>query len=157
MSEWLFVIGFILFGLGLVVIEIIFVPGTTVIGILGFLIAAYGVFESFISFGSGTGITTLVITVVSGIALLILAFKSNMWEKFALKGTISSKVKSGDHEILNIGQKGITISTIKPFGKAIFFDKEFEVTSQGNYIAEDTRVRILKLEGNKIYVEPITD
>ncbi|MFT6941450.1 MAG: membrane-bound ClpP family serine protease, partial [Cyclobacteriaceae bacterium] len=52
--DWIIVISLIVFGLGLIIVEVIFVPGTTVVGIAGLIIGTYGVYEAYSSFGTTT-------------------------------------------------------------------------------------------------------
>src|SRR5438045_1136748 len=59
MAEWLTVISLIFFGLALLVVEIIFVPGTTLVGVIGFVFLLIGVGMSFKYFGSEAGWVTV--------------------------------------------------------------------------------------------------
>lgn len=153
--DWLFVIGFILFGITLIVIEIIFVPGTTVVGIGGILSAAYGIYLSFSNFGPITGTITLIITAVVCISALIYSLKSNAWDRFSLKNTMQGKVNEEFAQKLEVGDEGESASSIKPIGKAIFNDKVIEVRSLGGWIGEKEKIKIIKIDQNRIFVEPL--
>jgi membrane-bound ClpP family serine protease len=59
MFEWITVISLILFGLTLIVAEIIFVPGTTLVGVLGFIFLIIGIGLSFHYFGKDIGLIHL--------------------------------------------------------------------------------------------------
>jgi len=85
----------------------------------------------------------------------VYSFKSNAWKKFALDDKIESKVNESLTNQLNMNDEGTTISSLKPIGKADFADKEYEVTTLGQFVEENTLVRIIKIERNKIIVEPI--
>lgn len=155
MTQWITIIGLILIGLGLIVIEIILVPGTTVVGILGFIASIVGVWLSFEYFDAQTGYLVLAGTaVVFGISLY-LGFKSEAWKRFTLKGSIDSKVNEGLLDKLTTGDTGKSLSVLKPIGKAEFGDDEYEVRSYGSYIEEGTEIQIEKIESNTIYVKPI--
>ena len=54
---------------------------------------------------------------------------------------------------LSIGDVGESVSALKPIGKAMFDDKEFEVTSLGGWIDEHQKIKIIKLDNHKILVE----
>ena len=58
MVEWLTVSSLILLGLSLIVAEIIFVPGITVVGLIGFACMVVGIGLSFRYFGNNTGWAT---------------------------------------------------------------------------------------------------
>ncbi|MBK8290376.1 MAG: hypothetical protein IPK96_04850 [Flammeovirgaceae bacterium] len=155
MIEWITVISLILFGLFLIVAEIIFVPGTTIVGILGFLFLLVGVGLSFNYFGSETGwITVGVSAAVSGL-ILYYSFKTNVWGRFSLKSSIDSKVNEGDLDTLTVGMEGQTTSALRPIGKANLGDKIYEVKTLGDYLDTGSRIRILKIISNQIIVEPI--
>lgn len=155
MVEWITVISLILFGLFLIVAEIIFVPGTTIVGILGFLFLLVGVGLSFNYFGSETGwITVGVSAAVSGL-ILYYSFKTNVWGRFSLKSSIDSKVNEGDLDTLTVGMEGQTTSALRPIGKANLGDKIYEVKTLGDYLDTGSRIRILKIISNQIIVEPI--
>ena len=50
---------------------------------------------------------------------------------------------------------GVTVSSVKPIGKAEFNNKQLEVRSEGNYIEENQPVRVIKIDNKRIFVEPI--
>ncbi|MEM9329442.1 MAG: NfeD family protein [Bacteroidota bacterium] len=154
--ELVIIIGFLLLGLFLLIVEIVFVPGTTVVGIGGVACCAYGIYLSFVNFGSTAGTITIIISAVVYVATLVISFKVNSWERFSLKGVMNSKVNEDFKLDLNIGDTGASVSSLKPMGKANFQDKEVEVTSLGGFIDEKLPIRIIKIENNKVYVEPIS-
>ena len=154
--EWITVILLIILGLGFIVAEIIFVPGTTFLGLLGVIFIVAGIIISYTNFGTGTGTVVMLVTFVLGLVLLVYGFKSGAWSKFALKGTIDGKVNEAEKSGLQIGEEGITISTLRPIGKAEFRDTVYEVSTLGNYLEPGTQVRIIQIKQNKIIVEPIT-
>ena len=151
--DWLIISLLILLGIGLIVIEIIFVPGTTVVGFLGFGLGGYGIYLGYDYFGNTTGHIVLGTSVLLTFVSIFYSFKSEAWKKFANKSVIYSKVNEGLTKNLNEGDLGETTSSLRPIGKGIFNDKEYEVTSRGNFIAEKQAIRIFKIENNKIIVE----
>lgn len=153
--EWLNVLLLIGLGIVLIVLEIIFVPGTTVVGILGFIFGGAGIFFSYKYFGTTTGTIVLVAAVLSGFAAIFYSFKSRAWERFSLREEHHSKYNDGVKKEVRVDDLGETLSSLKPFGKAIFNDQIVEVKSNGSYIQEKQSVRITKIESNKIIVEPI--
>lgn len=155
MVEWLAVILLIFFGLGFIIAEIIFVPGTTLLGLFGLIFTITGIVISYVSFGSDVGTPVLIISVLFGLGITIYSLKSGVWDKFALKGAINSRVNEGEKEELQVGEEGITISSLRPIGKGEFKDKIYEVTTLGNYLTADTKIRIVSIKNNKIIVEPI--
>lgn len=153
--EWMIVIGFILGGLLLILIEIFFVPGTTVVGVAGFLLAGYGVYLSYDYFDNTTGNWILAGSVVVTLFLIRVAFKSESWDRFSLHDSLTGKVNDDYRHEWLVGEEGESVSSLRPVGKAIFQDKEIEVRTNGDYIRENQPIRIIKIIDNKIYVEPI--
>src|SRR3954463_13998889 len=116
--EWFVVLSLIAMGLVLMVVEIIFVPGTTVVGFLGFGLIIFGIILSFNYFGDSTGWIVFGGTAVASAILFIWTFRSKPWRLFSLKTTIQSKVNEHLFDDLNPGEEGITTSALRPVGKA---------------------------------------
>src|SRR5262249_29783941 len=153
--EWLTVSSLIVIGLAILIIEIIFVPGTTIVGLIGFVLMVIGVGLSFKYFGPTVGwMTTSGTTVLSG-SIIYLAFKANVWGLFSLKSTIDSKVNEGETSELKEGAEGTTVSALRPVGKAELGSKIYEVKTLGAYLEPGTRIRIMNIQANQIVVEPL--
>ncbi len=156
MIEWLIVLSLILFGLTLVVAEIIFVPGTTIVGVVGFVFLVLGDGLSFKYFGSGIGwATTGGSAVISGMTLYF-AFKANVWGHFSLKSTSTSKVNEEILSGVTIGEEGVTVSALRPSGKAELDKKTYEVRTLGNYVETGIKIRVKQILAHQIIVEPLS-
>jgi len=155
MIDWVTIIALILMGIVFIIVEIIFIPGTTVVGILGFIVGLYGVYDSYVKFGTTTGHIVLVSSTVIAFIAIFISFKSEAWKRFANTKSIDVKVNEGLTQNLKAGDTGVTASLLKPVGKALFEDQEYEVISLGNFIEEKINIEIIKIELNKIIVKPI--
>lgn len=153
--EWITVIAFLVVGIGLIVVEIIFVPGTTIVGILGAGLAVVGIILSFNLFGRSTGWITFGVSGAVATGLIYWSLRSKAWARFSLKDTIDSRVNEGAFAHLQTGQEGVTVSTLRPVGKADFNGKMHEVTTPGNYVESGKKIRIIKISSNQILVEPV--
>ena len=156
MMEWMIVISLVAFGLFLLVAEIIFIPGTTLVGLLGFVFLAVGNGLSFKYFGSSVGWITLGFSAVASFVALYFSFNSKMWSRFSLKLTNHTKVNAGLLKGIEVGQEGITVSALRPIGKAELGSQQFEVKTQGEYLNSGTKIKIVKIELNQITVVPTT-
>jgi membrane-bound ClpP family serine protease len=152
--DWLPITAFVLVGIFLLIVEIIFVPGTTVVGILGFLSMGYGIFQSYSTYGNTVGTFTLIGSLLATLLLFYLSFKNRSWERFSLKTSIKSRVNE-DERSLEVGMKGMTLSSLKPVGKALFEEDEMEVRSNGGFVEENVEIEVLRIEGKKIFVQPV--
>lgn len=153
--DWLTVIGLLLFGTFLLVAEIIFVPGTTFVGILGFLFSVYAIYLGYDYFGPTGGTIILIIAMLLNVIALVIAFKGKSWERFSLKNTMKGKFNEDFKLDLQIGERGMSISSLKPVGKALFKNQEIEVRSNGGYINENVDIEIIRIESKKVFVQPV--
>ncbi|MEM7552184.1 MAG: NfeD family protein [Bacteroidota bacterium] len=155
MAEWFTVIALLLVGIGLIIVEIIFVPGTTFVGIIGLLVSAYAVYIGFDYFGTNTGYAILGGTLFLNTLAVVYALRSGAWERFSLKTSSNSRVNEGLQDNLKVGDEGQTISALRPMGKAEFNDKVFEVTTGSSFLDSGKRIKIVLVKNNRITVEPI--
>lgn len=156
MAEWITVISLVIFGLFLLVLELVFLPGTTVVGFVGLLSSGYGIFLGYDYFGSATGSIILGVSTVVALLAFYQSFRSGIWKKFALSQMISSKVNEDDEPLI-IGDVGRALSALRPFGTAQFGEQIREVQSLGLYIDKGSNVRIIQVAGPKVYVEKIEE
>jgi membrane-bound ClpP family serine protease len=155
MAEWSTVISLVVFGLVLVVAEVVFVPGTTLVGVIGFCFLVVGVGLSFKYFGSEVGWVMLGSTSVASGGLLYFSFTTNVWSRFSLKSSNKSKVNEGELDQLLVGMEGTTISALRPIGKAELNNQIVEVKTNGDYLDSGSRIRVIKIVSNQIIIEPI--
>ncbi len=154
MLEWLSVILLIVVALILIVAELIFVPGTTLVGLIGLACMVLGIYLSFDYFGSNVGWMVLGISSLSVFGSVVYGLRSGAWKKFALKGANKSKVNEDFPTNVEVGQVGKSLSTLRPVGKVEFGTDVVEVHSLGIYINSGEQVQIISLKDNKIFVEP---
>ena len=155
MADWITVLALISLGIIFIIVEILFVPGTTIVGILGILSTLFGVYLSFVYYGSTVGTWLAAGSGVLFIGAIYIAFKQKTWDRFSLKDTMQGKFNEGLTSQLQIAQRGKALSSLRPFGKAEFGGKEFEVRTFGDYLDSGTEVEIARINGNTIYVQPI--
>lgn len=153
--EMLIVIGLLGMGVFLIVAEVIFIPGTTIFGILGIICLIAGVIASFSYFGDTTGSIILTGSVLSIIGLIIWSLQSKTWEKFSLKGELKGRVNEGRNDNIKIDDEGIAVSYLRPSGKAEINDQVYEVHSLGGYIPAKSKIKVVEVGKNKIFVEQI--
>jgi membrane-bound ClpP family serine protease len=142
----------LLIGLILLMVEIIFIPGTTVVGIFGFLVSGSGLVFAFRNFEYSVALGITGIALAINFAAVWYGFSSGVWKKFSLKSTQSGGAFDGRTDGLEVGMKGLAVSDIKPYGKASFDNQWVEVKSESGFIEVNTPVTIIKIENNKISV-----
>lgn len=154
--DWVTVVLLIGIGLLLIVVELIFVPGTTVVGILGFILTAIGVWIGYAALGTTIGHIILAGTVLVGALAFVYSFRSESWSNFALKNQNRSHVNEDNPHLLEEGEIGKTVSALRPQGTALFAERHHEVQTQGEFVAPNKVIRIIRLHQNKIIVEEIS-
>src|SRR5690606_31189034 len=127
----------------------------TVIGLLGAIFMVVGLVFCFRNYGNEVGFYVLMGTLVTMLGAMVYSFRSGAWSRFSLKTAIESKVNEDHVAELKTGDEGMTVSTLRPNGKANFNDEQYEVKTVGAYVDAGTRVKIIEIRANEIIVEPI--
>lgn len=144
----------IAFGIFLVAIEIWFVPGG-IVGIIGALCIGFSVYMTFKNYGDTRGLIVLTGSILVLAAAIIYGFKTNLWDKIALNTTISGRAFEDSDTLVKVGDEGIALSALRPVGRGEFNDQVYEIRSFGEYINVGTKVKVVLIKENKIFVEPI--
>lgn len=146
---------FTLLACGLVLIGLeIFLPGG-VLGVLGAasLIGA-GVIGFFIFPPALAWLSVLIILILTGLAVFI-------WIKYLPQSPIgkilslSQRIteKDQDDTPWEPGMTGTALSELRPAGKALIENKRADViAADGAWVAHDSKIEIIRVEGNRIYV-----
>lgn len=143
----------IVIGLLIVLAEIFFVPGSTIVGVIGIVLILVGIVGAFY-LGRNTGFLVFGITLALVAILGYFGFKTNTWQRFAVKSAIDGKATE-DARRFQIGQSAITLTRCAPIGKARFEDGTIEeVYSSSDMIPENTPIHIHRIIDQKIIVKP---
>ena len=143
----------LLTGLVLLLVEILFIPGTTVVGILGFLVSLAGLAFAFMNFDYSLALWITGGALVLNFGAVWYGFSSGVWKKLSLKSTQKGGAFDGRLDGLAVGMAGVAVSDIKPFGKAEIQDDWYEVKSETGFIEVGSAVVISKIEHNNITVK----
>ncbi len=151
--EWAIIIGLIIAGMVLLVLEVLVIPGVGVVGFFGFAIIVYSLFRTFADHGTVAGIIATISTFFASILLIWFSLRSKTWKKISLETDIRARVNVVDTEEIHVGDKGITVGRIAPMGKAQINGKYYEVKSGGAFIDQEKEIIVSRIEGNQIYVK----
>jgi membrane-bound serine protease (ClpP class) len=140
--------------------ELHVVPGHGVPGLLGVVALVAAVFLAFglpFTFIAIEAISTSIILTAICFALLTRIFPQNAWmRRMALVDAQGPDyVASLDHSSLR-GMTGVAASYLRPAGVAQIDGKRVDVLTEGEFIAAGTPVRVTRVEGARIFVEPVT-
>jgi membrane-bound serine protease (ClpP class) len=167
--EW--VVVFIL-GLVLVGLELFMFPGTLVVGLAGALLILVALVMAMVdvypgmpalpSFGQLRLPLGQILVGLVGAAITVWLL-SRFLPKTAVYGHLVSQSASGVQSVADqaqkqaswVGQVGLTISPLRPGGKAQFGEVILDAMSQGDLIPKGARVRIISSSGPDVVVERV--
>lgn len=157
-----FVIVLAMLGLFGILYELHVVPGHAVPGILGSIALLASALLAFGPFGAAAffvAIQTVATAIVLTVILFYVATKAipeNAWiAKLTFAGVQGAEyVTSTDYSPLR-GRSGVATSYLRPAGVAVFDGRRVDVLTQGEFIPEGTPIRVTRVEGARIFVEPI--
>lgn len=172
--EWVLVF---VAGLALVAVELFVFPGTVILGMLGAVLMVGAVVMALVDLypNPGPGLPTLpafgnpfnyslqTILIAMGGSAVAVWILSRFLPKTAFYRTIVSHSASGvkteaieaeRHQSL-LGKEGVTVSVLRPGGKAQFGQEIVDVTSHCDFLAAGTRVRIVGFRGHDPLVEAV--
>src|SRR5262245_13729810 len=174
-AEWIIVF---LLGLALVVVEVFVYPGTVMLGLIGagLMLAAIimAMVDVYPSPGPGWKPTLpsldkfelpmqhLLFATIGGAIGIWLA--SRLLPKTTMYRAVVSQSASGikteaaleQQKKLRQGQTGVTLSALRPGGKAQFGNEILDVISQGEMVPKGTTVRIIGYSGAEALVEVVS-
>ena len=152
------------FGVCLLLLEAFVIPGFGIAGILGLGCIAFSIFFIFSqAYETGQAITTLSISVLVTVGLCIVAVnllpKTRTWHNFVLQTEMASE--SGFHSAARedfqqyLGQVGTALTTLRPSGTIRIGENRIDAVSVGDFINSEATIKVVQVEGAKIYVEEI--
>lgn len=161
--ETLLVPTLICLGIGiLLLIAEMFTPGFGIAGGLGllFLIAAI-VMQA----GNPTSMLFLAALILFILAIgVLIFFRLAMKGKFDKSKIILHESLEGDSTDLGesdmqayVGKKGMTLTPLRPAGKAVFGKTTLDVATGGEFLASGTTIEVAAVEGLRILVRAVTD
>ncbi len=152
--ELFIIISLLAIGWLLVFLEVFFVPGITVLGIIGGAMMLAGFYYSFSFYGNSGGWMTIGITSVFMITSIFIGFKAGLWNKLSLKQSLEdSRMNEFDEAKIKAGDMGIAVSRIALSGTARFNEVNYEVNSESDFINANTTIEIVRIENRKIIVQ----
>ncbi|MBS7301455.1 MAG: NfeD family protein [Clostridiales bacterium] len=157
--EWLIpIIICVLAGVILLIVEA-FMPGFGVPGISGIILLLAGVAMTWYEYGAMVGLgTTVAVLALVGVAISV-SLKSASSGRLSksdliLNDTETPPSENADMQLL-VGKEGVVKNTLRPVGTAEFDCGKLHVTSDGEYVSEGQKVRIVRVEGTQIFVNKI--
>ncbi len=148
-------------GVAGILVELHVLPGHGAPGILGAIalllavLLAFGVPFLFIAVET---VATAVVCTAIGFALAARIFPENLWFRRLVLATAQGPdyVAAPDYRAL-IGSTGVAETYLRPTGIARIGDHRVDVLTAGEFIPRGTPLRVVRVEGARIFVEPIRE
>ncbi|WP_235715354.1 NfeD family protein [Halalkalibacter wakoensis] len=151
----LFIIGFLL-----IMIEI-FIPGFGIFGLLGIGAIIGGMLLA--SFSTASMIIYIAIALVISAIAAIFIFKyfgnRGPMKKIVHRDSTSTEKGYITNETRKelVGQKGKTLTPLRPSGSAVFNEERLDVVSEGGYIGQGSVIEVVYTAGSRIVVREVKE
>jgi membrane-bound serine protease (ClpP class) len=159
-AEWA-LLAFVL-GIALLLVEVFVIPGFGIAGIAGVTLMIGSVFYVFrTAYELQTAIFWLSSSVIMTVALAMVAAyflpKTRMWNKLVLATEMEATRgyhSAGDEDFQSyLGQTGTALTPLRPAGAVRIGNKRIDALTAGDFIASESPIRVIEVEGSKIVVE----
>ena len=163
-AEWAFLL--FLIGVGLIALEIFVIPGFGVAGILGFTLMLGSIFFVFDkAYEFQTAVMWLSMSVILSAALIILAVwllpETQLFRRFALSTVMDADMgyhaSSPENFQDYIGKSGTALTPLRPSGTARIENKRVDVVTAGDFIPQNSDIKVIEVEGSKVFVEAVEE
>lgn len=149
---WLTIAMLLLFGLLFLAAEVVFIPGTTVVGVAGLVLLVIGIWLGYRDFGTPVGHYALLgVTLVAGLIVYVGLRPKNL-SRVALTSVNNASVNDVRRADMPPGTVGRTLSALRPAGTVLFGAERREAVTRGEFVASGSDVRVLAIEQNRIVV-----
>ncbi|MCG9128484.1 hypothetical protein JT359_12855 [Candidatus Poribacteria bacterium] len=150
-------------GLALIIVEVFVIPGFGIAGIIGLLLMFGSVFYVFFQSTDDVRIAlfwlsiSIILTSVLAIIATIFLPKSSPFNRIALSTVMSTDEGYHSAGALDfhsfLGKTGVALTPLRPAGTARIENKRLDVVTVGDFIPQNSPVKVMEVEGSKIAVE----
>lgn len=150
----------ILFFIGIILIIAEFFVPSGIIGIVGFVSIITSLYIASGDFVHMTIslLTSFAVAIIAAILLVkVFGKRMNIFKKLILRdstntesGYVSNKSRT---ELL--GLEGVALTSLRPSGTAVIVEERLDVVTEGGYITQGQKVKVVKVEGSRIVVREL--
>lgn len=155
-------------GLALLMIEIFYIPGFGLLGILGIILMIGSIFFGLIGDFPiisenqiSNALIQLAASLVASIVFLFILWKFlpgvTIWGRLILSTSENQTegfISNPDFTFL-VGKRGKALTLLRPAGIALIDNKRYDVISEGEFISKDEDIEVVEVVGSKIVVKKI--
>ena len=123
----------ILFGILLIVLEILALPGF-IVGLLGAVFVVMGIGWTWQVYGSDIGLLTGIITLaITGVSIWS-AFRTGFWQRFSLQEKLEGRMNEIDPTSVHVGDRGAAVSSLRPMGTVKVNGQKYQASTEGELV-----------------------
>lgn len=152
--DWLIIVGLIILGFILIILEVFALPGI-IVGIFGVISIIVAIVYSFIQFDANTGLLLLLGTIAFSVVFTYTLFKIGAWNRFILgsqqkrdEGFTSAKTENS-----LLGKVGTAQTNLRPAGSALIDGKKYDVLADGEFLQKGDSIVVTSVSGIKVTVK----
>lgn len=145
------VITFIVLGIVFFVLEIFFLPGVSIGGIVGTLFTGAGIWYAFAKLGITAGWIVVAVSVLVLLFVIVYFIKGKPLDKMALDKELETN-NFYDMSKVAVGDTGVTLSRLAPMGKVLINGEEYEAKFCEGFLDRGVDVVVIYIDGNVLLV-----
>lgn len=145
------VITFIVLGIVFFVLEIFFLPGVSIGGIVGTLFTGAGIWYAFAKLGVTAGWIVVAVSVLVLLFVIVYFIKGKPLDKMALDKELETN-NFYDMSKVAVGDTGVTLSRLAPMGKVLINGEEYEAKFCEGFLDRGVDVVVIDIDGNVLLV-----
>ncbi|MBU2444690.1 MAG: serine protease [Bacteroidetes bacterium] len=152
--DWLIIVGLIILGFILIILEVFALPGI-IVGIFGVISIIVAIVYSFIQFDANTGLLILLGTIAFSVVFTYALFKLGAWNRFIL-GSQQKREEgftSAETENSLLGKVGTAQTNLRPAGSALIDGKKYDVLADGEFLQKGDSIVVTSVSGIKVTVK----
>ena len=150
---WIIIL--MLLGLILLFYELYFIPGTSIIGVMGGILCIFAIVLIFRKFGNIIGYLSLFFTVLAIFIMILVGARNKVWQRISNQNILIGNSNMVEQDEIKPGLKGFAITALRPTGTGRFNDANFIVQTASDDIPKGTKIEVIKVNVTKIIVKPI--
>lgn len=154
MADWLLVLTLCVLGFILLLTELLIIPGFGLVGIFGLASLVYGLYIAITRLSPILGIIISLASMAIIIGMIRFFPKTAVWKKLRLeraeRGSEGFRAQKGLEGY--IGKTGISITPLRPSGTAKIEGDRVDVVTEGIFLPEATRIKVISVQGNRVVV-----
>ena len=149
--DLILVITFVVLGVAFFILEIFFLPGVSIGGIVGTLFTGAGIWYAFAKLGVTAGWIVVAVSVAILLFAIVYFIKGKPLDKMALDKELEYD-NPYDMSKVSVGDRGVTLSRLAPMGKVLVNGEEYEAKYRNGFLDRGVEIEVVDIEGNILVV-----